>query len=409
MLKNPLKIVADENIPALESMFGAGSAKHIQIQRVAGREMTAAQLEDADVLLVRSITQVNQALLNNARRIKMVGTATIGTDHVDQAYLLDRGIPFFNAPGCNADAVVEYVLTVIHNILHDRKAVLKDLTVGIIGVGNVGGRLYERLRLLGIKLLINDPPRQHSEVPSEGESKEQSGEPFSGQPGKKPGKKSFVDLQTVLQQSDIICMHTPLVKKGLWPTQHLIAEEELMVLKAGAVLINAGRGPVIDNQALLACLKQRDDLTVVLDVWENEPFLEPALVEKTLIATPHIAGYSYDGKLRGTHMLRCRFAEIFGLAQPKPLAEFLPQASIHRVDVTNNVAIHDLMNLVYDPFRDDRALRKTLRCHDQPQQFDLLRKNYPVRREFASMTVSGISDTDKANMLKNLGFTVELA
>ncbi|SFG20656.1 4-phosphoerythronate dehydrogenase [Neptunomonas qingdaonensis] len=401
MLKNPLKIVADENIPALESMFGAGSASHIQIQRVAGREMSAAQLEDADVLLVRSITQVNQALLNNARRIKMVGTATIGTDHVDQAYLLDRGIPFFNAPGCNADAVVEYVLTVIHNILHDRKAVLKDLTVGIIGVGNVGGRLYERLRLLGVKLLINDPPRQHSEAPCAGEPKEQSKE--------QSGKKSFVDLQTVLQQSDIICMHTPLVKEGLWPTQHLVREEELMALKPGAVLINAGRGPVIDNQALLACLQQRDDLTVVLDVWENEPRLEPALVERTLIATPHIAGYSYDGKLRGTHMLRCRFAEVFGLAQPKPLADYLPQALIHRVAVTNDVAIHDLMNLVYDPFRDDRALRKTLSCHDQPQQFDLLRKNYPVRREFASMTVSGISDTDKANMLKNLGFTVELA
>lgn len=393
MLKNPLKIVADENIPALESMFGNESAGNIQIQRVAGREMTAAQLDDADVLLVRSITQVNQALLGNARRLKMVGTATIGTDHVDQTYLRDRGIPFFNAPGCNADAVVEYVLTVIHNILHDRKAVLNDVTVGIIGVGNVGGRLYERLRLLGVKLLLNDPPRQQrDELCAE-----------------KSGNKSFVDLQTVLQQSDIICMHTPLVKKGLWPTQHLVAEAELMALKPGAVLINAGRGPVIDNKALLACLEQRDDLTVILDVWENEPYLQSALVERVLVATPHIAGYSYDGKLRGTHMLRCRFGEVFDFSQPKPLAEYLPQALIHRVEVTNDVAIHDLMNLVYDPFRDDRALRKTLGRQDQPQQFDLLRKNYPIRREFASMTVSGISDVDKANVLKNLGFSVELA
>ncbi len=390
MLKNPLKIVADENIPALESMFAKESGGLIQIQRVAGREMTAAQLVDADVLLVRSITQVNQALLENAQRLKMVGTATIGTDHIDQNYLHKRGIPFFNAPGCNADAVVEYVLTVIHNILYDRDVVLNDLTVGIIGVGNVGGRLYERLRLLGINVLINDPPRQQREAQSE------EGE-------------VFVDLQTVLQQSDIICMHTPLVKKGIWPTQHLVATEELTLLKSGAILINAGRGPVIDNVALLACLKQRDDLTVVLDVWENEPLLEPALVKRVLVATPHIAGYSYDGKLRGTHMLRSRFGEVFGLAPPKPLPEYLPQASIHRIEVSNEVAIHDLMNLVYDPFRDDRALRKTVGSQNQPQQFDLLRKNYPIRREFASLTVSGISDFTKANILKNLGFTVELA
>lgn len=390
MLKNPLKIVADENIPALGPMFAKESGGLVQIQRVAGREMTAAQLVDADVLLVRSITQVNQALLDNAQRLKMVGTATIGTDHIDQAYLHKRGIPFFNAPGCNADAVVEYVLTVIHNILYDRKAVLQDVTVGIIGVGNVGGRLTQRLRLLGVKLLLNDPPRQQREGQSE------EGE-------------EFVDLQTVLQQSDIICMHTPFIKKGKWPTQHLVGKEELAHLKPDAILLNAGRGPVIDNKALLACLEQRDDLTVVLDVWENEPLLEPALVKRVLIATPHIAGYSYDGKLRGTHMLRSRFGEVFDLAPPKPLAEYLPQALIHRIEVSNDVAIHDLMNLVYDPFRDDRALRKTISCQDQPQQFDLLRKNYPVRREFASLTVSGISDFTKANILKNLGFTVELA
>jgi erythronate-4-phosphate dehydrogenase len=381
LLNNTLKIVADENIPALESMFG----RDVMLQRIAGRSMTAEHIKDADVLLVRSITQVNETLLENATQLKMVGTATIGTDHIDQHYLADKGIPFFNAPGCNADAVVEYVLTVIHNTLFEKGMELAGLTVGIVGVGNVGGRLHQRLRKLGVNVLINDPPRSHK------------------------GDAGFVDLETVLQQADILCLHTPLVKDGEWPTYHLLAEKQLSALKSGVLLINAGRGPVIDNDALLTFLEQRDDLTVVLDVWESEPRLNPLLVAKTQIATPHIAGYSYDGKLRGTHMLRCRFSEVFGVIPPEPLSSYLPQASIHHVHVTNDVAIHDLMNMVYDPYRDDRALRKTLFCADQPQQFDLLRKNYPIRREFASLKVLGITDSYVANRLKNLGFTVGLA
>ncbi|SIS62481.1 4-phosphoerythronate dehydrogenase [Neptunomonas antarctica] len=381
MLNNRLKIVADENIPALESMFG----HDVLLQRVAGRSMTAEHIKDADVLLVRSITQVNEGLLEKATQLKMVGTATIGTDHIDQHYLADRGIPFFNAPGCNADAVVEYVLTVIHNTLFEKGMELAGLTVGIVGVGNVGGRLYERLRKLGINVLINDPPRERQ------------------------GDEGFVNLETVLQQADILCLHTPLVKDGERPTYHLLAEKQLSTLKSGVLLINAGRGPVIDNDALLTFLEQRDDLTVVLDVWEDEPRLNPLLVARTQIATPHIAGYSYDGKLRGTHMLRCRFSEVFGVAQPEPLSSYLPQASVHQVHVTNDVAIHDLMNLVYDPYRDDRALRKTLFGDNQPQQFDLLRKNYPIRREFSSLEVLGVTDRSLANCLKNLGFTVNLA
>ncbi|WP_245574051.1 4-phosphoerythronate dehydrogenase [Neptunomonas japonica] len=384
MSKNIVKIVADENIPALESMFGSDTGMQIELHRVAGRELRAEQLEGADVLLVRSITQVNATLLSCASQLKMVGTTTIGVDHIDQAYLKSRDIPFFNAPGCNADAVVEYVLSIIYNTLFERQAELKDLTVGIIGVGNVGGRLYERLRSLGVSLLINDPPREQR------------------------GESGFVDLNTVIQEADILCLHTPLVKSGEYPTHHLLAEKELLALKPNVLLINAGRGPVIDNSALLACMEQRDDLTLVLDVWEHEPQLDPLLVDKAMVATPHIAGYSYDGKLRGTHMLRCRFSEVFGVPQPQPLSHYLPQALIHKVAVNNDVAIHDLMNLVYDPYRDDRALRKTLFEKSQSKLFDLLRKNYPIRREFSSLHVLGVSDVDKANVLKNLGFTIDL-
>ncbi|WP_293267562.1 4-phosphoerythronate dehydrogenase [Neptunomonas sp.] len=384
MSKNTVKIVADENIPALEAMFGADTNMNISIQRVAGRELTAEQVTDADVLLVRSITQVNEALLSTALQLKMVGTATIGVDHIDQVYLQSRDVPFFNAPGCNADAVVEYVLSIIYNTLFERKLALQELTVGIVGVGNVGGRLYERLRSLGVSLLINDPPRQ------------------------KKGEEGFVDLDIVMQHADILCLHTPLVQHGEYPTYHLLAERELLALKQNVLLINAGRGPVIDNGALLTCMEERNDITVVLDVWEHEPQLNTSLVAKAMLATPHIAGYSYDGKLRGTHMLRCRFSEVFGIPQPRPLADYLPQATINKVKVTNDVAIHDLMNLVYDPYRDDRALRKTLVEKNQPQLFDLLRKNYPIRREFSSLSVQGVTDNEKANVLKNLGFTIDI-
>jgi len=377
---NKLKIIADENIPGLEPMFGAG----VDLVKVSGRTLSAEYLKGADVLLVRSVTQVNDALLAQANQLKMVGTATIGTDHIDQASLVKRGIPFFSAPGCNANAVAEYVLSVVFN-LREEEALYNHLTVGIVGVGNVGGRLQQRLTALGIKVLLNDPPRQAK------------------------GEQGFVSLQELLSRADIICCHTPLITDGDFPTYHLIAHEQLAACKADALIINAGRGSVIDNQALLIALDERPDLQVVLDVWEHEPRLDESLVNRVSIATPHIAGYSLEGKLRGTHMLRSRFSEIFGEEPPADFSSYLPKAAIHHVHVSDEVTAKALIRLVYDPYCDDRALRASIGYQDQATRFDRLRKHYPVRREFESLVIKGLAESQLSNTLKNLGFTLELA
>lgn len=381
MLKNNLKIVADENIPGLAAMFSGD----VVLKQVAGRQMSASDVADADLLLVRSITQVDAALLDTAKHLKMVGTATIGTDHLDKDYLTGRSIPFFNAPGCNADAVVEYDLAVLFNLFEERGESLVDKTVGVVGVGNVGGRLCRRLEALGMKVLKNDPPRQAA------------------------GESGFIALDEVFAQADVICLHTPLVKTGQWPSYHLVGDAELERLKLGAVLLNAGRGPVIDNQALLGFLQQRTDVTAILDVWEHEPQVDATLAARVHIATPHIAGYSLDGKLRGTHMLRQAAATVLDAPQPPDLSEFLPVAAVNAVTVSDDITISALINMVYDPLYDDRRMRKTLTCDDQPVRFDLLRKQYPVRREFASLRVSGLRDQALREQLRAIGFSIDLA
>lgn len=375
-----LKIVADENMPAVEAMFGMVG----EVVRVNGRTLQPEQLKDADILLVRSITQVNAQLLNRADHLKMVGTATIGVDHVDQAVLTARGIRFASAPGCNAAGVVEYVIAALANLLYEQGRELTDLTVGIVGVGNVGGLLAKRLSAAGIKLLLNDPPRA-------------SREPDGG----------FVSLQQVLQQADIVCLHTPLIKTGAWPTQHLLNTDELSMLKTDAILLNAGRGPVIDNQALQQVLAARPDLTAVLDVWEHEPSVDAALADQVAIATPHIAGYSLEGKLRGTYMLRQAAAQWFDLPDVAAFESFLPNADIQRISVSGSISLRDVTRTIYDPFADDRAMRRTLHGNDQPMAFDRLRKTYPVRREFASVVLE-TCDPQKAHYWQSLGFSVEI-
>ena len=377
-MRKKLKIVADENMPAVEAMFSDVA----DVYRCPGRTMHAAELTDADILLVRSVTQVNEALLSQAKSLKMVGTATIGVDHIDQDYLKSMDIPFYSAPGCNANSVVDYVLTALFSLLEAECRDIRDLTVGVIGVGNVGGRLVDRLCAIGVKTLQNDPPKQVS------------------------GTQGLVSLETVIQQADIVCLHTPLVKTGEWPTYHLLGELELMGLKENAILLNAGRGPVIDNQALLKIKQQRADLKVVLDVWEHEPRVDKALADYVDIATPHIAGYSLEGKLRGTYMLRECLAEQFSQALPHAFERYLPAPVIQKMTVSEDVSPYELMRSVYDIFRDDRAMRKTLGVAHQNVLFDQLRKQYPVRREFSSLEVSLPSGSEVAHYLERIGFKV---
>ncbi|MCD8514252.1 MAG: 4-phosphoerythronate dehydrogenase, partial [Nitrincola sp.] len=295
-----IKIVADENIPALDPLFTSIG----EVKRVPGRRLSAADLEGADLLLVRSVTQVNHDLLKDSQ-VKFVGTATIGTDHIDQLCLQDMGISFASAPGCNADAVTEYVLSVLLHLAEEQGFLLTEKTVGIVGVGNVGSRLQARLSALGVQVMLCDPPRAIRENP-----------------------EGFVPLEQLLQQADIVTLHTPLTREGDHATHHLLNSARLSQLKTNAILINAGRGAVIDNAALLAFSLDRDDVTLVLDVWEHEPRVDPLLASRVKIATPHIAGYTLEGKIRGTWMLYQAYCRSSDREEVYRFEDLLPKPSI---------------------------------------------------------------------------------
>ncbi|MBP0050018.1 4-phosphoerythronate dehydrogenase PdxB [Marinobacterium sp. AK62] len=379
MSDSPLTIVADENIPALEPLFGAFG----RLRTCAGRTLSPEQVRDADVLLVRSVTAVNQQLLAGSR-VRFVGTATIGTDHVDQSWLAEQGIGFSSAPGCNADSVVDYVLAALFNLLAESGDNLRQKTLGIVGVGNVGGRLQQRLEALGVSLLLCDPPRQHQEADT----------------------TAFVSLNELLQQADIICLHTPLTTTGRWPTRHLLHADNLKLIKPDAILLNAGRGPVVDNKALLALSKQRPDLKLVLDVWEHEPEVSVALAEHCRIATPHIAGYALDGKIRGTWMLYRALCQHLGRSPEIALDSVLPQAPVTSMTLSPGCSLLEPVRTVYDIYRDDRAFRQMLArgADGIPKGFDQLRRYYPERREFATLALNGQVTPDMAATLAATGF-----
>jgi len=370
-----LSIVADENIPYAQQMF----AQYGDIRQVNGRTLKAEQLAGADVLLVRSVTKVTAALLAGSA-IKFVGSATIGTDHIDQEYLQQQGIVFSSAPGCNANAVVEYDISCLSELLAQSAERLIDKTVAIIGVGNVGQRLADRLTAMGVKVLRNDPPRAQHE-------------------------SGFHTLEYVLKNADIITMHTPLVKSGPYPSVHLLKAEQLALLKQGAILLNAGRGPTINNTDLLDFLKRRSDVRTVLDVWEHEPKVDKALADLVTIATPHIAGYSLEGRAMGTFMLKEALCRWLGESNQTAFADFLPLPEVANLELNKVFNPLSIIGLVYDPFSDDRAFRATLGHSEQPIAFDLLRKNYPMRREFNSLTLTS-NDLSDLGYMDKLGFSI---
>ncbi|WP_373388356.1 4-phosphoerythronate dehydrogenase PdxB [Pseudomonas alcaligenes] len=353
-------IVADENIPLLDEFFAAFG----EIRRHPGRAIDRAALGDAEVLLVRSVTRVDRALLEGSK-VRFVGTCTIGTDHLDLDYFAAAGIAWSSAPGCNARGVVDYVLGCLLALGERTGRRLPELTYGVVGAGQVGGRLVEVLRGLGWDVRVCDPPRQATEG------------------------GDFVELAEILRDCDVLSLHTPL-DAG---TRHLIGAEQLRALKPGAWLINASRGAVLDNAALKAHLRGGADLQVALDVWEGEPQVDPELAALCQIATPHIAGYSLDGKLRGTAQIYQAYCRAMGLAEQVQLDELLPPAwlgelSLHE-DAAIDWALATLCRGVYDPRRDDADFRRSL-VGDAAQRkaaFDQLRKHYPHRREIDGLQV----------------------
>lgn len=357
-------IVADENIPLLDAFFeGFG-----EIRRVPGRSIDRATVEQADVLLVRSVTNVNRALLEGSK-VRFVGTCTIGTDHLDLDYFQRAGIIWSSAPGCNARGVVDYVLGSLLTLAEIEGADLTQRTYGIVGAGEVGGRLVKVLQGLGWNVLVCDPPRQAAEG------------------------GDYVSLEQIIEQCDVISLHTPLKKHGAQLTWHLLDKHRLNQLKPGTWLINASRGPVVDNAALRQVLLQREDLQAVLDVWEGEPEVDVALAELCVLATPHIAGYSLDGRQRGTAQIYQAYCDFLGQAAQISLNDLLPAPWLAQVTLNANSdpawSLAMVCRGVYDPRRDDADFRRSLvgNVNEQRAAFDSLRKHYPLRREIDGLQV----------------------
>lgn len=377
MKNRSLTIVADQNMPLVEELFG----RYGEVRLVAGRSISAEDVADADVLLVRSVTPVSSSLLESSR-VKFVGSATIGIDHVDTDFLRNSGIRFAFAPGCNAKAVVQYDLSVMSRLMPN----WHNQTVGIIGCGNVGGRLYSTLVALGVKCRVYDP--------------------FLPKDGNIP----IDDFNEVLR-SDIVCLHTPLTYAGLYPTYHLLNRAALEILRPGALLINAGRGEVIDTEALLEKLCSSMPLSVALDVWESEPDVCPNLLKQVSLATPHIAGHTREGKVKGTTMVFDAFLAWLGVEE-----SYRDDLSLTPVDIDTQ-SINSVVEAVlasYDVLDDDQMMRKRLSglvkgSLEQRDMFDVLRREYPVRRGFESTIIRSSGHLGKTKLdsdLAALGFLI---
>ncbi len=363
-----MKILGDSQILLFEELFSSLG----ETATYSGRNLSAAELEGVDALITRSTLNVDQALLNGSS-VKFVGTCTIGTDHLDLDYLQSQSIRWTNAAACNANAVVQYVLSAMAQLSPE----WMQSTVGIIGCGNVGGRVYRRLKALGVNCQVYDPFLSAQDNPD------------------------LVPLEDLLQ-ADIITSHAPLTTTGEFPTYHLIGEHELNQLRPNALLISAGRGAVIDNQALLNRLTQKKDIGVVLDVWDNEPDISAELLSLVDIATPHIAGHSLEGKEQGTVMVFQQLCESIGVAPsvdvstivntetallPELRPKIVPKivTAIPLEDSASPVAILNRVLLAAYPIMEDDARLREWKNSGQAMAvyFDRMRKEYPVRREYS--------------------------
>ena len=382
-----MKIIADNKIPFLRGAL----EPFADVVYLPGKETTAEIVRDADALITRTRTRCDASLLEGSS-VQVIATATIGFDHIDTAWCEQHGIIWRNAPGCNSWSVKQYITALLLTLARNRKLSLDGMTLGVVGVGNVGSKVAEAASILGMKVLLNDPPRQRAETACHPERSE----------------GSFVDLDTIIREADIITLHVPLQKDGPDATWHLFDAGRLAQMRPSQILINSSRGPVVDNKALKTALLSHSIAGACLDVWEGEPELDPELVGLLDISTPHIAGYSADGKANGTTAAVQVVSEVLGLplrnwkasgipdpaqslsfeiqAEGKSVQEVLAEAVLHTYDIT----------------ADSNALRSDLGA------FERLRGDYPVRREFTSFTVDLHGGTSEmAEKLTKLGFTIK--
>ena len=380
-----MKVVADNKIPFLRGAL----EPYAEVVYLPGKETTPEAVRDADALITRTRTICNGALLKGSR-VKVIATATIGFDHIDTAWCEANGIVWRNAPGCNSWSVKQYITALLLTLARRHSLDLSRLTLGVVGVGNVGSKVADAAGILGMRVLLNDPPKERLSVMPD----------LIGHP--------FVDLDTIIRESDIITLHVPLNREGPDATWHLFNAARIATLRKDQILINSSRGPVVDNAALKAALKAGALKAAALDVWEGEPELDRELLGLLDISTPHIAGYSADGKANGTTAAVRTVAEVLGL----PLKDWTasgvpdpPQAKEFSIDATGKSLQEVLTEAVlhtYDISADSAALRA------DPGAFERLRGDYPVRREFTSFVVSLKDGTpEMAEKLSRLGFKIK--
>ena len=378
-----MKIVADANIPFVKECFSSIG----EVTVIGGREITPWVVADADVLLVRSITPVGVELLAGSK-IHFVGTATIGFDHIDMDFLARHNIGFASAPGSNANSAAEYVIAGLLEIGQKYALDLEGRSIGIVGVGNVGGRVAKKCAAMGMEVYLNDPPLK-----------------------RQTGHSKYLPLEKLFD-CDFITLHTPLTFEGRDKTYHLADEKFFKSLKERCIFVNASRGGVVDGRALKSAIKSGRLRAVMLDVWENEPDIDVELLRMVDIGTPHIAGYSLDGKIAGMIMIYKAACEYFDLEQKFDVKDFLPEPAVPelKVDPKNTNEQDALLSAVQKIYRienDDTKLRGILDkpAEDRGKYFDGLRKNYSVRREFQNTNVIlNETNSELAEKLVGIGF-----
>lgn len=338
-----MKVIVDNKIPYIKEAIEQIASEVIY---APGKDFTPELIQDADALIIRTRTRCDRSLLAGSK-VKFIATATIGFDHIDTAYCKEAGITWTNAPGCNSASVAQYVQSVLFVLQQTRSIKLNQITIGIVGVGNVGSKVADVARKLGMQVMLNDLPREEKE-----------------------GSAMFTPLEEIAEKCDIITFHVPLHKEGKYKTYHLADEHFFHSLKKGAVIMNTSRGEVVETEALLEALRSGTLSDAVIDVWEHEPDINLELLKKVVIGTPHIAGYSADGKANATRMsleALCRFFQIetdFQITPPEPKNKLISTTSYEKASI-----------MIYDPRKDSEALKS------HPKLFEQLRGDYPLRRE----------------------------
>jgi erythronate-4-phosphate dehydrogenase len=373
-----MKIVIDDKIPYIRGAFEGVS----EVVYLAGSKTTPEIAKDADAIVTRTRTICNEKLLAGSS-VKFIATATIGYDHIDTDYCDAAGIKWTNAPGCNSKSVEQYIASTLMVLAERKNLQLKDLTIGVVGVGNVGSKVARISELFGMKVLKNDPPRERIE-----------------------GSAAFVSLKQLMDEADIITLHVPLETKGEDATFHLGNAEFFSGLRKKPVVINSCRGEVVDTLAVKDALKSGQIGAFVCDCWENEPAIDLELLALTEIATPHIAGYSKDGKATGTEMSVHAISQYFnlGLENWHPSGVELPEQPVFELDgsgLSEQQIISKAVLHTYDIRNDDADFRK------DPSKFEQLRGDYPTRREFPAFTIVPKNiGQETIEVLRKIGFKI---